>query len=315
MDKVYDCYAKSLSLLKPNGETIIVGTRWHFGDAYGRIIEDNKHYDVFNIMIRDAEVKNEENELIFENIGLDRKFLDSQKARQGSFVYSCLYRNNPVDPESAQFKHKDFKFYGALEESTKPAFTGKFENLYVTGTIDPAGEGKDKTAIAILGTDANMKMYILDLVCAHYRPSEMIREIYRLNKIYHFKRFGIETTFFRGTLKRDLELQYLEEQKSKGFNSFAIEEFKTRWRKGEGKRQRIESLQPFHERGDLLFPGKTFEQLSGHYASLADQMLNFTPSHMPDSPAWLEQQYIKDFNRRQRHLPPRFRKTLQTALS
>jgi len=38
MDKIHDCYKKSLSLLKPGGDVVMVGTRWHFGDPYGRII-------------------------------------------------------------------------------------------------------------------------------------------------------------------------------------------------------------------------------------------------------------------------------------
>ena len=46
MDKVHECYKKSLSLLKPGGDIIVTGTRWHFNDAYGRIIDDNKERDM-----------------------------------------------------------------------------------------------------------------------------------------------------------------------------------------------------------------------------------------------------------------------------
>src|SRR3990167_41769 len=54
MDKVHDCYKKSLSLLKPNGSILLVGTRWHFNDCYGRIIKENEEKKIFDIFIRKA---------------------------------------------------------------------------------------------------------------------------------------------------------------------------------------------------------------------------------------------------------------------
>lgn len=592
MDKVYECYQKSLSLLKPGGEILIVGTRWDFADAYGRIIAENKENDLFDIFISDAEEVAEDGRMAYEGVGLTREFLDEQKRRQGSYNFSCnpyetpilmadlttkpigevkagdyvvgwkrrkggknylvkskvlttnsreaktvniemesgrkirctpdhqwytarldkthkeyrpasiggrlmyvldpyisddydkqvagwlggfydgegscaggsivfsqseivnslvcrkveealsqlgysynsdikqptrtslgketrhywvtggkqakykfinqckpakkdkiiesffnqssdfiqekdkviniydakkepvyalhtetgnyiawgyaskncLYRNNPVDPETAQFKYTDFKFYGALEVSPTPQITGKYDKLYITGTVDPAGEGKDKTAITVVGTDLKMRMFILDIVCDNLLPSQIVDEIFRLNDIYHFQRFGVETTFFRGTLERDIALRQQDESNRAGYHQFSIEQFKTRWRSGEGKKQRIQSMQPFHERGDILFPGKDFETQKGHFASLADQMLKFTQTHMPEpndvidslswhihliqrggeakiesvpvnSPAWLEKQHVQEMNKKQRHLPLRMRRRFRTSLS
>lgn len=340
MDKVYECYQKSLSLLKPGGEVVVTGTRWHFGDTYGRLLEDNRKSNAFDVMIRDAEeIKN--GKLIFENVGLNREFLDEQRKRQGSYIFSCLYRNSPVDDETATFKVADFKFYGTLQESPRPQETGLYSDLFITGAIDPAGQGEDFTGITVVGTDRNLRMYVLDIVNKHLQTNEMVDEIIRLNQIYHFRRFGVETVFFRGRLKKDLELRIEKERSNVGFHVFGVEELQTRWRKGEGKHQRIEALQPFHERGDLLFPGDTFEGLDKSWRDLAFQMIQYPSAPHDDildslswhvqliqrggvpkkggppknTMAWLEQKWVEKYEERMSRYPTKYRKKIQLAFS
>ncbi len=342
MDKVYECYQKSLSLLKPGGEVIVVGTRWHFGDTYGRLIEENRKSNAFNVMIRDAE-EVKDGKLIFEGEGLrlNREFLDAQRKSQGSYIYSCLYRNNPVDDETATFKVSDFRFYETLRESENPQKTGLYPNLFITGSIDPAGQGEDFTAITVIGTDTALRMYVLDVVNEHLQTNEMVDEIIRLNHKYHFRRFGVETVFFRGRLKKDLELRIEKERTKEGFHVFGVDELQTRWRKGEGKHQRIESLQPFHERGDLLFPGTAFESLDGIWRDLGFQMIQYPSAPHDDiidslswhvqliqrggtpkkggppkyTPAWLEQQWLGKYEKRMSRFPLKYRKTIKPAFS
>src|SRR3990172_6137156 len=87
IDKVHDCYKKSLSLLVPGGKVLILGTRWHFGDCYGRIIKEDDDKKIFSIFIRKAE---NNGELFFDDIGgssLTKEFLEQQKSEQGSWIY------------------------------------------------------------------------------------------------------------------------------------------------------------------------------------------------------------------------------------
>lgn len=346
MDKVHECYRKALSLLIPNGDIVMVGTRWHFNDLYGRIIAENKEKDIFDIFIRQAIVGGK---YMFDNIGgssLTKAFLDRQKAEQGSYTWSCLYQNSPVSDEQAIFKHDDFHFYGELKKSQNTQRDGMYENLYVTGTLDPAGEGEDDTAGTVVGADSSLRVYVLELFSkVGCSVSEMVDWIIKMNNKYHFRKFGIETTFFRGMLKKEVEERIRKEQTTNvGFNSFGIEELKTRWRKGEGKRFRIDALQPFHERGDLLFPGNSVENLKGHFGDLAYQMTQVTHDHMPEpnglidalswqvemvqrggmpeqagvpkySPAWLEEQWIENFDRMQKRLPRHKRRIYEPSLS
>ncbi len=343
MDKTFECYQKSLSLLKPGGEVVMVGTRWHFGDAYGRIIAEAD--DVWGVFIRDAEAINEQGKLLFEDSVLNHDFLMRQKKIQGSYIYSCLYRNNPVDDDSAVFKSKDFNFYERLKPSPEPLVEGLYPNLYITCTLDPSGEGKDPTAGVVVGTDCNMKMYILETYNQQATPDMMIDWVMEMNIKYRIKMFGIETTFFRGMLKKAFDRKIAELRlKRDNFCTFGIKEFSPVAKRGETKYARIMALQPIHERQEIYFPGKGLETLKTGYGQLAYQMMQLTPSHMPEpndlldalayhvpiyrrggfvekeevpvnSPAWLERGWIAEHNRLQKSLPRRYRRNWTPSFS
>ena len=268
MDKVYDCYKKSLSLLKPGGEVLIVGTRWHFGDAYGRIIKENT--GKFGTMILSA--KNG-SEYPFASIGLDENFISHQIKEQGSYIASCLYFNNPVDDSTALFKVSDFTFYD-------PASID-YTALYKTCTVDPAGEGGDFTGITVCGTDKEMNIYVLEVVNDHLKPNQIVDTIIKLSYKYRFSKLGVEDNFFKGMLEKEILLELDEHRKNKEFTPFSFETFTASAKRGEGKFNRIQALQPYHERGALRFPGENIETLKGSFSDLAYQMIQCTPSHLP----------------------------------
>ena len=98
MDKTHDLYKKSLSLLKPRGKVIMTGTRWHYGDAYGRIIAENKK--VWGIFLAKAI---EDRKYIFNDIGensLTPSFLAKQRSEQGSYIFSCR-----GEPDTKSFRY------------------------------------------------------------------------------------------------------------------------------------------------------------------------------------------------------------------
>lgn len=328
MDKVVECYRTSLSLLKPGGDVLLVGTRWHFGDLYGRIIAENDSKHHFGVFLKKAEVGGK---YLFDNIGpnsLTEKFLSDQRASQGSYLYSCIYQNEPTDPETQVFKTDNFGFYGKIKK----------DDLFITCTCDPAGEGEDLTGITVVGTDHKMNMHVLDVVNKHMQPSEIIDEIIRLNYEYKFKKFGLETNFFRGMLRKSLNERIDEERLLRPtlFNLFGIEEFKASSRKGQNKTNRIMALQPYHESGALMFPGEKVELLEGGFKELAWQMIQFPNSahddvldslayHIPlarkggvvkkqglprNTPAWLERESLNRELRKMANLPRRWRKPL-----
>ncbi len=332
MDKIEDCYKKALSLLKPGGQVIVVGTRWHFGDLYGRIIAENDTKQVFKIFFVDAEIDSKYGKFPFASIGLTEQFLAEQKSNQGTSIYNALYRNNPISDESAVFNMDCFAFYGSI----------KSDDLYITVTCDPAGEGEDFTAIVTVGTDNNMDMHILDVINKHLQPSEIVEALINLQYKYRFSILGIETNFFRGMLEPEIKRRRDEEHRSNSdkFKLFGVTEFEASSRRGTGKHARIMSLQPYHQRKAIKFPGEKFELLKGGFSELSWQMIQYTHDgaksphddaldalayHIPlirkgglvkksgvpyMSPAWLEQQNYEKEVKRNMGLPRRLRQRI-----
>lgn len=266
MDKVAECYKKALSLLKPGGEIIMVGTRWHFGDLYGRLLAENDTQPLFAVHLRDGEVSLEGVPYPFAAIGLTQEFLAQQKRSQGTYRYSCLYRNNPVDDDTATFKASDFAFY-----TQAPA------ELYVTCCVDPAiaqSTDADSTAITVVGSDSELNMHLLEISAGHMLPDQMIDEVFSLYAHWRFRVLGLETNAFQRMLKTAIEQRLMRERKANPrFVPFSIVEF-TGTSKNT-KEMRIRALQPLHERGAIRFKGERLELLTGLQSDLAYQMLQF----------------------------------------
>jgi hypothetical protein len=183
----------------------------------------------------------------------------------------------------------------------------------------------------------------------------MINWIIRMNVKYRLSKVGIETTFFRGMLEKQLKQRLREEiEADSTVKSFHVDELQTRWRKGEGKKIRIEGMVGYHERGDILFPGDRGISLDeyahqlraqrGLFADMSHQMQTYTMNHMPEpndlidalswqlqlvqaggrqesvdipknSPAWLEHKWIENHTRMQKHVPRNKQRKFQISLS
>lgn len=325
MEKVYNCYRTALSLLVPlKGKVVIIGTRWNFGDMYGRLIAESEEGGGFKTLIIDGENDKKYGKYCFSSIGLTKDFIDQKRKDTGSYLTSCLYKNNPIDDETATFKSRDFSFYGDI----KP------DDLYITMTCDPAGQGEDYTAITVVGTDNKMDLHILEIINEHLLPDGIIDKLISLSIKYKIQMLGLETNFFRGMLKQELDRRIdIERADNPKFTLFGVKEFEASSRRGEGKNNRIMALQPYHERGALKFPGKRLELLEKEFKELSIQMLQFPHSahddildalayHLPliakggvvkkadipeNTPAWLEREAYKKELERNRRLPKRAR--------
>ena len=277
MDKVGDCYRKAQSLLKPGGQNLLLGTRWHEGDLYGRLIAERSA----TVFLRDAEVGVDGTPYPFADIGLTRPFLAKQKAEQGTRIYSCLYRLSPQDDETRTFKAIDFRFYNP---SKTEAFRRWVSQLYITCVLDPipppTSDHGDDAAITVVGTDAEQCLYLLDAVAGRLTPEQQIEEVMALQATWRFRKLGIETNAFQRMLKSMLEQRLKAERVQPGFAPFSIIEF-VGVTQG-NKEQRIQGLQPWHEQGLLRLPGEKLELLQGVYSQLAFQMLQFPRSPKDD---------------------------------
>lgn len=233
IDNVKDHWRLSYSLLDPGKPMIVIGTRWHFDDLYQLILDE--HRDEFNILVRRA-IK-DDGSLFFPQV-LTKKRLNSIKNKQGSAHFSKQYQNEPIDDETATFKHKDFRRKKWEDIQDIPINWGI--------AIDPSekGEYSDFAAFVVGGMDYQRNLYIRHITRAKMTYSEIINETFKLYTLFLPKQIAIETVFQQKTIMHEMT----NEQKRRG-TWLPIQEIRKR---DVSKEERIKALAPFYEYGHIF---------------------------------------------------------------
>lgn len=251
IEKVIQHYKLLLSLLEPDGQLIIIGTRWDYGDLYGWLLERDEERvrkgkkPRWKKLIRSA--INDDGSLLFPEV-LTRNFLDAQLEEQGSYIFSCQYLNHPAGVEGAAFKPEWVKW---TPELPKVALT-----FHVI--LDPSVGQKDDSdysALIPVAADPLNNWYVLpDIVRERMNPTEIIDATSRLRM--HIRdtfgekpRVGMETVAFQ----RVLEFWAKDLMRRREIERFRVHLLKTDT--GIPKKQRIRQIVPQVERGKLFFVG------------------------------------------------------------
>lgn len=176
IQKVRDWYSYIQSIKEPHGFELIIGTRYHFNDIYGTIIENKYIKEVYT---RQAI---EDGKPIYSYMTLE--YLRQLKRRVGSYIFSCQYMNDPLPGENKIFT-RPFPVFDYLPP-------GAYD-FYIT--VDPAattGSQSDETAIVVGAVDAKNTLYIVD--CKGYKipPNEVADKIIELTARYKPKKVGVE---------------------------------------------------------------------------------------------------------------------------
>lgn len=236
IEKVKDWWRLSQSL--GDGDQTdwrLIGTRYHYDDLYGDIIENKA--DVYDIYVRRAI---EEDKPIFPS-KFNLEHLQEIRREQGSYIYSCQYNNEPIDDEDAVFKRDWLKFY------TEEQFSEKVkEKGYYFITIDPAvseDSKSDNTVFVVNFVDMNNDWWIVDIIAGHLSPRQIIDKIFELDEIYQPKTTGIESHAMQKILK------YMLDEEMSSRNIFIpLTELKP---DNVSKKLRIRGLQPRFENGKI----------------------------------------------------------------
>lgn len=259
IEKIITHYKDLLDLLEPNGELWIIGTRWHYADLYGTIIDGNDSRPdshKFLILIKDAEVGIDGNPLFPEKFTWDH--LQSLRNEKGSYEYSCQYKNNPVDPETAQFKLSDFRWFDELPS-----------NITHFVAFDPAFSEKtqaDYTAGVAIATDDKQpfNIYVDFYVRDHLTASQVIDNVYSFRDRFDPIAMGIESNAAQKVL---YEFIYKDPRINKGIPILEIKPDQDKFR-------RILKLQPFVENHRVFFRRSQKE--------LIDELLRFPKGEHDD---------------------------------
>jgi hypothetical protein len=297
IDKAWEYLSLLTPIIDPRkgsdepGPKLVIGTRWHFDDVYGRIIADEQRrkregeHPVWKVYVRKA--LNDQKEALFP-ARFSEKILRRIRNDQHltAYQWSCQYMNDPVSDETAVFRLEDFGFY----HSTQRVWHGKVEDMPPMfnnfATLDPSvGEYSDSdyTAIPVVAVDYQKNLHVRAALRGHWRINEIIDAMFRVHAEWRPYRFGVETVIFQ----KAILWAFQDACKAMG-KWFPVEELTTDNRIS--KDARIRGFEPYVTGGKVFFqveegtdltvpPTDLYHALverEGNYQqTLADEMVRF----------------------------------------
>ena len=202
-DRVYDYIQSLFSLLDPGGVLIVIGTRWHPDDAYGRIIEKDRTREesglppLFRKYIRSC-YDGPEGLLFPTEYGHEQ--LEDIRERIGERSFAANYLNKPVADADKVFKpeflaEEDFQYYTTRTGGVVKLKDSQYP-VNVTMTWDTAGtkhsSKSDYHGMTVVGTDIDDRWWFL--AADHYKGtvSQIITKVVGLVSIYNPEKLIIE---------------------------------------------------------------------------------------------------------------------------
>lgn len=174
MEKIKEFYRAIFPLRNdPQTPMDVIGTRWDDSDLYGDL-ENDPDIEV----IKFPAGLSTGIPLWPERYPLDELRKIKSGPKMGSYLYSCLYENDPIPEDSQLFKQKYFKYFSIDPVNHRiireDGVTLPIGDCFMT--IDGATEeGKnDYSAIVVGFMDSNNQIYILDVFHEQIDPTNFL---------------------------------------------------------------------------------------------------------------------------------------------
>lgn len=201
-ETVWDWYRSTArTRLSPDGAIIVVLTRWHEDDLAGRILKnDPEGWEILElpaIAIKDDEYRKIGEPLWPGHYSLD--ILEGIKRDIGSFEWSSLYQQRPIDEESQEFK-KDWFLEAdpvqvAMQETTR----------YMTvDTAISERDSSDNTGIVINYVSRENKWHFKSYKLK-VNAMELINLLFKFQADERLDKIGIEETVYSQAIRPFLE--------------------------------------------------------------------------------------------------------------
>lgn len=258
MDKVWKVWQDSLDLLEPDGTMLVIGTRWHPLDLYGRIIADHvdkrcfdgemtKHvanckckFDVYVLKLQD-----EAGHYIFDS-KFDEDIANELRSIKTQREFSAQYENNPYSEEAAWFKKAEIDASLISPEEINAIR----EKLTWYMMVDPAESMEARssyTAIVCVGVDFSTgELYVDFAKQCKVDTAGFVTEIFDAVNTMNPSVFGMEK-------KTRKALEYVLKDKMSVYGRFFnIEDLNPAMGNApNAKEVRIRSLRPLFEAGRI----------------------------------------------------------------
>ena len=256
-DNVWTWFGRQLSVLDPNCEMIVIGTRWHWDDPYSRIQKQLQSWSDENPKGWYMEKRKvvEYNKLIFPT-RFTFEELEEIKHIQGNYIYSCFYFNEPVGEGTNPFDLRKFTWLDYKRPEEKE---GEYDKSQVANThilVDPAASEAEYACYSgFIVADAlhDRKVVIREAILEKLHPDDLISKIFELVQIHDPIRVLIEDEAYQ----KSLYYWTRERMLSRNIHFSVIP---VRIPRNIQRDYRLSALQPFIHNGQIVFhknmPGK-----------------------------------------------------------
>lgn len=200
MDKVTQYWKDLQSLLEPDGILIDIGTRWAMDDLHGQLLK-SPAYDRLVVSCYD-----EQGEPVFPE-KFTKAYLDSLQGPPpegiGSYDFSCLWKNDPVDDQTAAFKRSLFD--NRFEDKD---LAGKNLNTFITIDNAPSTKkGSDWQGIIVNSVDEQNNWYLRSVIRYKGDTPALIQKMIELYLHWKSIEMGIEQKAYNDLIKPFLEAE------------------------------------------------------------------------------------------------------------
>lgn len=260
-DTLWEWFKATLfTRLEPNGILLLVATRWHEDDIFGRLIESNPTIELTKDFLEKTEFHNKPNvwyllkipaiakgndplgRKIGEPLWPDRFNLASileQKKMLGEFWFSALYQQEPIFTTGKIFKRENFRYFTLTNDllTIKVVESKNVRSEYqllqycsIFATIDLAiktSERSDFTVAIVFAVSPKKDVFILDVIREKFDTTDHLNFIRSIFSRWRPILIGIESVQYQFTLiqnarKMGLPIKELKADRDKIARSLAI---------------------------------------------------------------------------------------------
>ncbi|ROL57852.1 hypothetical protein D9V84_03815 [Bacteroidetes/Chlorobi group bacterium Naka2016] len=260
-NSLWDWFKATLfTRLEPQGILLMVGTRWHDDDIFGRLVATNPTIQISRELIENFKPSNttdvwhllklpalaKENDPLGRAIGeplwKERFNLASileQKKILGDFWFSALYQQEPIFSTGRIFKKENFRYFSLLNDTIviKTVSDKIVRNDYLSirecslfATIDLAiksTERSDFTVAMVFAVSPKKDVFILEVVREKFDTTDHLNLIQSVFSRWKPVLIGIESVQYQMTLvqsarKLGLPVKELKADKDKIARSLGI---------------------------------------------------------------------------------------------
>lgn len=260
------------SVLSPHGEMILVGTRWHFDDVYGQIVEK-----LNPALPSDFKFKTRIESCYLED-GLTPRFpkilssqrLNALKIEKGPLLFACNYLNSPMSEEAQIFHLEDM--------ITMPKKDVDLSKVEAIGFCDPSKGASDFSCIITLLLMPDNSWLVFSCYQSIAPHSKLIKQIVKNQSFHKYQLFGIEANELKA--KSDKTISPFEHVlKEEQEDEKVTVPYKLFWHTTP-KPARIKSIEPYYVNGQLKF----LDTWNQDYPDLIGQLVQFPLATHDDGP-------------------------------